>query len=273
MPRTTNPRPTPQRRRASLAFCALWYLALFAGLTSLAGMAGCELFNPTTTGPVSGKPVDMAGLIREMNQAEAQAKAEAQAAADAAAAKVAKAKADARRASIELTQRQNVTAAEIAAKAAQVEADTGQAIEEAQASMAAATKALHERMAVLAQQGDDAAAAIKAKADRNGAVAGFLANIPGVKTAASSAGVDLASLIALGSVGGNLWQNRSRRKAADAAYEEGHRDGHKAATEKHEAADKAWNEAQLALHQVYAPPPAARTMPVLGTLPPAPTGA
>lgn len=270
--------PTPSTRpiaRGSLAFTALWYLALFAGLTSLAGMGGCELFNPTTTGPVSGKPVDMAGLIREMNQAEALAKADAQAAADAAAAKLAKAKADARRASIELTQRQSVTAAEIAAKAAQVEADTGQAIEEAQASMAAATKALHERLAVLERQGDDAAADIKAKADRFGAVAGFVANIPGVKTAASSAGIDLPSLIAMGSVGANLWQTRSRRKAADEAYEEGKAEGHKAASEKHQAADAAFDAGQLALHQLLAPPPARATIPVIGTLSPnpAPTGA
>lgn len=266
--------------RYTLARVCLGMLTLLAALTVIGCLPGCTLFEPTIDSPVSGKPVTATQLQRELTTAETKARADAQAAAEEAASKIRKAQSAARLAAIDLTQRQAATAAELAAKAAQVEVDTGVAIDEATAIAAAASKALTARLAVLDQQAEDAQKELQKKLDNWTSLAGIVAKIPGVQQVAGAAGIDIGGIVGLLGLGGTVAGFRvasnaksaksaaqiETEKAKDTSYEDGFTDGQKMADEKHAAINAAREQAQLAFHQLYSQPPARPTIPVIGTL-------
>ena len=220
-------------------------IVLCAG--SAVALTGCDIFDPKVDSPFSGKPVNEAGLAREIAQQEAKAKADALAASEKAAREIREAQAAARRTAIELQQKQTVTAAEIQATAARVEAETGQRVADAQAEAAAALKGLADRMALLDQQSNDAYAALDTKKQALGGVVGLIANNPFTKSADAVTGGALTGL--LGLAAGWVGRSRGSRQRHDASYDE----GVKAANEAHALKDAAWDQAQLALHQLQAP--------------------
>lgn len=230
-------------------------------LVCLAGFAvalpGCEFLEPKVASPFTGQPVTEAALVREVQAQEAAAKAEAVAAADKAAREVREAQAAARRAAIDLSQRQATTAAELTAEAARVEAETGQRITAAAAAADAAAKALADRLALVGQQADAAAAELEAKRAKWAALGGIVASIPGVKAGAAAAGIDVSQVLSVILGGGMLYQMRRRKQDADANYDAGVADGKAAAEAVAKAADAAWDESQARLLALHAKPPTA----------------
>lgn len=224
-------------------------IVLCAG--SALAMSGCDIFDPKVDSPISGKPVNEAGLAREIAAQQAKAQADAQAASEKAAREIREAQAAARRAAIDLQQKQSVTAAEIQATAARVEAETGQRVADAQASAAAALKGLTDRMALLDQQATDAYAAIDAKKQAYGGLVGLIANNPFTKSADAATGGAITGL--LGLAGGWLGRSVGSRKRHDATWEEATAKAKADADALMAAKDAAWDQAQLALHQLQAP--------------------
>lgn len=235
--------------------------ALLAIAACGAGLGGCDFLDPTIDSPFTGKPVNEAGLARELAQQEAAAKAEAKAKADQAAAEIRAAHAQARRTAIELQQKQTVTAAEIQATAARVEAETGQRVEDAQAVAASALHALEARMGVLSQQAADAQSAITAKREAIGGVLGVIANNPLVRSADAASGGAVLGL--LGLAGGWIGRASGSRKRHDESYEEGYARAKAEAEAARHQADAASSQAQLRLLSLLTPPPA--------SVPPAPS--
>lgn len=233
----------------------LAFIVLCAG--SAVALIGCDVFDPKVESPFTGKPVNEAGLAREIAHQEAKAKADAQAAADKAAAEIRAAQTVARRTAIELQQRQTVTAAEIQATAARVEAETGQAVADAHAVADAALKGLEARMGVLSQQAADAQAALDAKREAIGGVLGAVANNPLVKSADAATGGAL--LGALGLAGGWIGRSAGSRKRHDASYEEGYAKAKAEADAARQREDAAWDQAQARLLALYAPPPVVKS--------------
>lgn len=220
------------------------------------GLAGCDVLDPRVPSPFTGEPVTEAGLVREVMAREAEAKAEAKFAAEVAAQEIREAQAEARRASIDLAQRQATTAAELTAEAAMVEAETGQKIAAATAAIDAAAKALEQRLAIIVEQGDAAAAELAAKREKWAGIGRFVAGIPGVQSAMSTVGVDVNAALNVLLGGGMLYQMRRRKKDADANYAEGVAEGRASAEAVRQAADAAWDAAQAQLFALHAPPPA-----------------
>lgn len=225
-------------------------------IAAAVGMSGCDFLDPKVDSPFSGQPVTESGLAREVRAEEAKAKAEAKALADKAAAEIRAAQTVARRTAIELQQRQSVTAAEIQATAARVEAETGQVVADAQAVADAALKGLEARMGVLGQQAADAQAALDAKREAIGGVLGAIAGNPLVKSADAATGGAL--LGALGLAGGWIGRSAGSRKRHDASYEEGYGKAKAEADAARQREDAAWDQAQARLLALYAPPPVAK---------------
>lgn len=222
-------------------------IVLCAG--SAVALTGCDIFDPKVESPFTGKPVNEAGLAREIAQQEAKAKADAQAASEKAAREIREAQAAARRTAIELQQKQTVTAAEIQATAARVEAETGQKVADAQAEAAAALKGLADRMALLDQQAGDAYASLDAKKQALGGVVGLIANNPIVKSTDAVTGGALTGL--LGLAGGWLGRSAGSRKRHDQSWEE----GYAKAKEEAAARDAVFDEATARAHALFTPPP------------------
>lgn len=234
-------------------------VALLAG--SAFALGGCEFLEPKVESPFTGRPVNEAGLAREIAQQEAKAKADAQAAADKAAADIRAAQATARKTAIDLQQRQAVTAAEIQATAARVEAETGQRIDAAAAAVAAATKALTDRMAAIADQGDTAAQEIATKRQQWGGLLGAIANVPVLKQATGAAGLDLSSLLNIALLGSNAYAIRAGRKKADQAWDEATKKAKAEAEAARTREDASWDAAQAQLLALHAAPPTPPTQP------------
>lgn len=228
-------------------------------VVALAGIAlalpGCDIFDPKVESPFTGRPVNEAGLAREIAQQEAQAKAAAAAAADKAAAEIRAAQATARKTAIDLQQRQAVTAAEIQATAAQVEAETGQKIADASAAAAAASKALADRMAAISDQGDAAASEIAAKRQQWSGVLGAIANVPILKQATGAAGIDISGLLNIALLGTNAYAIRAGRKKADQAWDEATAKAKAEADAARLREDAAWDGSQAHLLALQAKPP------------------
>jgi len=228
-------------------------IALLAGTAFALG--GCEFLEPKVTSPFSGQPVTEAGLVREVQREEAKAKAEAEAAAAKAAADIAAAKALARRTAIDLQQKQATTAAEIQATAARVETETGQQIDAAAAAVAAATKALTDRMAAISDQGDAAAQEIATKRQQWGGVLGAIANVPILKQATGAAGIDLSGRLNIALLGSNAYAIRAGRKKADQAWDEATAKAKADAEAARERENAAWEASQAQLLALHSPPP------------------
>jgi len=226
-------------------------IAMLAG--SAFALPGCEFLEPKVESPFTGRPVNEAGLAREIVQQEAKAKAEAQAAADKAAAEIRAAQATARQTAIDLQQRQAVTAAEIQATAARVEAETGQKIADATATAAAAAKGLADRVAALNDQADAALAAIDAKKAQWGGILNAVASNPFVKGADGATGGAITGL--LGLAGGFLARSVGSRKRHDATWDEATAKAQAEAAAAKAREDAAWDAAQAQLLALHAPPP------------------
>jgi len=228
-------------------------LAVLAG--SAVVLPGCDLLEPRVASPFTGQPVTEAGLIREVQAREAAAKAEAAEAAEKAAADIRAAQASARRAAIDLAQRQATTAAELTAEAARVEAETGQRVAAATAAAEAAAKALTDRLAVLDTQVQAALAEIDQKRQAAAGVLSVITNNPLVKTADGATGGALLGV--LGLAGGWLGRSVGSRKRHDATWDEATAKAKAEAAEAKAREDAAWDAAQAQLHALYAPRPAA----------------
>lgn len=224
-------------------------IVLCAG--SAVALTGCEFLDPKVDSPFSGKPVNEAGLAREIRAEEARAKADADAKLAEAAEQVRQAKARLIGTNIALQQKASVTAAEIQATAATVEFETGAKIEGAKAAAEAAAKALEDRLALINQQADGAFQAIDDKKAAVGGVIGFVANNPFVKSADGVTGGAITGL--LGLAGGWLGRSAGSRKRHDQSWEEGYAKAKAEADALMASKDAAWDAAQLALHQLQAP--------------------
>ena len=229
-------------------------LAVLAG--SAIVLPGCDFLEPKVSSPFTGQPVTEAGLIREVQAKEAAAKAEAAAAAEKAAADIRAAQASARRAAIDLAQRQATTAAELTAEAARVEAETGQRIAAATAAAEAAAKALTDRLAVLDTQVQAALAEIDQKRQAAAGVLSIITNNPLVKTADGATGGAVLGL--LGLAGGWMGRSVGSRKRHDASYDQGAQEERARLEESRARENAAWEEATARLMALYAPPPAVR---------------
>lgn len=226
-------------------------IALLAG--SALALTGCELLDPKVDSPFSGKPVNEAGLAREIRAEEAKAKAEADAKLAEAAEQVRQAKARLIGTNIALQQKASVTAAEIQATAATVEFETGAKIEGAKAAAEAAAKALGDRLALIHEQAGGAMDAIDAKRQQYGGIVSAVANNPFVKTADGASGGLITSLIAASGVTGWAVRSAGSRKRHDQSYDQGVADEKARQEQARERENAAWNEARLDLHQLQAP--------------------
>lgn len=226
-------------------------LAIIVLAGSALALGGCDIFDPKVDSPFSGKPVNEAGLAREIRAEEAKAKAEADAKLAEAAEQVRQAKARLIGTNIALQQKASVTAAEIQATAATVEFETGAKLDGAKAAAEAASKALGERLALINQQADGAFQAIDDKKAAYGGVVGLVANNPLTKSADAVTGGALTGL--LGLAGGWLGRSAGSRKRHDASWEEGYAKAKAEADALMASKDAAWDAAQLALHQLQAP--------------------
>ena len=194
------------KRLALIVLCAGSALAL----------TGCDIFDPKVDSPFSGKPVNEAGLAREIRAEEAKAKAEADAKLAEAAEQVRQAKARLIGTNIALQQKASVTAAEIQATAATVEFEMGAKLEGAKAAAEAASKALSDRLALINQQADGAYQAIDDKKAAFGGVIGLVANNPIVKSTDALTGGALTGL--LGQAGAWVGRSVGPRKRHDASW-------------------------------------------------------
>lgn len=242
-------------------------LAIIVLAGSTLALGGCDIFDPKVDSPFSGKPVNEAGLAREIRAEEAKAKAEADAKLAEAAEQVRQAKARLIGTNIALQQKASVTAAEIQATAATVEFETGAKLEGAKAAAEAASKALADRLTLINQQGDDAFTLIEEKRQKIAGIGGFIANIPGIKQAAGTAGIDLQSLLAIGLGGSTLYAARRAAKNGQAAsnerveaerkaslsYDQGVADERARQDAAREREHAAWDASRLELHQLQAP--------------------
>lgn len=224
-------------------------IVLCAG--SAVALTGCEFLDPKVDSPFSGKPVNEAGLAREIRAEEAKAKAEADAKLAEAADKAQKAKSRLIGTNIALHQKVAMMNAEIEAASATVAFETGEEIQGAKALADAALKALNDRIALINQQADGAYAAIDDKKAAVGGVIGFVANNPFVKSADGVTGGAITGL--LGLAGGWLGRSAGSRKRHDQSWEEGYAKAKEEADALMASKDAAWDAAQLALHQLQAP--------------------
>lgn len=205
---------------------------------SAASTAGCGLIEPKVTSPFSGQPVTEAGLAREIRLEEQKAKAAAADAARASAAELRDAQTQARLAALDIAKKQSVSAAELEAEAARVEAVTGQRVAAATAAAEAAAKTMTERLGLIADQGKQALSELDEQRERTAGILGAVTQAPGFN-AANAAALGIPGLLL-----GWLGRSAGSRKRHDNSYEQGVADEKARQQEARDRENKAWDEAK-----------------------------
>lgn len=236
--------PRPQRLALNLCI-GLWLL------TQTLTMGGCDFATSKVPSPFSDKEVDAPTLLAESQREERKVREAtlAEERADRLEAKrlATKAASD----SIAATAKLDITAAEVKAELARIQAESGIAMQALAERSEARTRELQSALSQISEQTTAAFEVLDAQDKQRGAFVKAITDIPLLKTAASSFGIDLSSLGTLAGLGTAGVVLARRKKLADDTWDEAQKD----AADKQKLIDAAWDQAHAHAMALMAPPP------------------